>query len=78
MKTELPKESTPDVKEENLLYAVMKLSKKVNLDSFLGRETVDIDGIAGFIPVFYTLSEAVENACNGKYAVIAIEIPNHE
>ena len=70
--------STAETKQEpKLLYLVMKLNTKVETTDLVTGHPVEIvlTGCAGYIPVFETLEEAEESACNGKYQILCIK-PN--
>lgn len=58
-----------------VLYAVLKLSQDITYtDPFTREERKEkIQGIAGYIPCFETIEEAEENACDGKFEIVAIK-----
>ena len=57
-----------------LLYAVLKMQKTVAYtDPLSGREVItEISGCAGYMPIFNTMEEAIENSCDGKFQVMPI------
>ena len=50
------------------LYAVLRLCQKIELDG----EFQDIEGMAGYLPVFATRKEADDAAANGKFKVMIL------
>lgn len=52
-------------------YAVMKMLQEVALCAPSGREIQSgpIGQLAGYIPVYHTIEEAIEAAENGKYEI---------
>lgn len=64
--------------EEKIKYVVMKLNQNIILTDGFGTETVHkVNGkdFAGYIPVFHTYEEAVNNSEDGKFEIIPITIP---
>lgn len=61
--------------EEKIYFAVMKLLTEVEYDSpFDGKKVVcQLGGCEGFIPVYSTMDEAIEQSNNGKYQIIPIK-----
>lgn len=57
-----------------VLYAVFKLCQGITyIDPFTREKRKEkIQGLAGYIPCFETIEEAEENACNGKFEIVAI------
>ena len=55
--------------EERKLFVVFKLQTEVIVKAVNGKDNllVKIGGAAGYIPVYNTIDEAEEAACNGKY-----------
>lgn len=60
--------------DNNMLYAVLKLSTEIIYTHPFTKDevTCKLGGIAGYIPVFSTIEEAQESAQNGKYEIISI------
>lgn len=58
-----------------VLYAVLKLCQGITYTDPFTREKrkEKIQGIAGYIPCFETIEEAEENACDGKFEIVAIK-----
>lgn len=63
------------MKEENYQYMVMKMQRTLKVtDSISGEDKdVEIEGLAGFVPVFHTIEEAEENSADGKYDIVPIK-----
>ena len=60
--------------EERKLFAVFKLQTEVIVKAVNGKDNllVKIDDVAGYIPVYDTIDEAEEAACNGKYQIFML------
>ena len=55
------------------MFLVLKLSKEITYTDYTGNEqSVKLNGVAGFCPVFATLEEAKESSQNGKYEIVQI------
>lgn len=59
----------------NEMYAVMKFFETVDVKNGLTGEyeSVNIEGIDGFIPVFKSKKDADSASCDGKYDVMQIQ-----
>ena len=57
---------------EPVLYAVLKLLTLVEVSGLTHK--VKITGAEGYIPVFKTMEEAKEAACDGKYQITLLSI----
>jgi len=63
---------------DKILYVVFKLLKYVDVEDITGATTqIKINGVEGFIPVYGTEEEAIEEACDGKYQIYAMGIQNN-
>lgn len=63
------------MEKENHQYMVMKMQKTVQVnDPISGQNNdVEIEGLAGYVPVFHTIEEAEESSADGKYDIIPIK-----
>ena len=64
--------------EEKIKYVVMKLNQNIILTDSLGNETkhkLNGKDFAGYIPVFHTYEEALNNSEDGKFQIMSIKIP---
>lgn len=60
---------------EPVLYAVLKLLTLVEVKDVSGlTHKVKITGAEGYIPVFKTMEEAKEAACDGKYQITLLSV----
>ena len=61
-------------KEKTIVYAVMRLMTKIEVD-FCGEKIVaEISTILGVIPVFETKKEAIKYSENGKYEILEMKV----
>ena len=60
--------------EERKLFAVFKLQTEVIVKAVNGKDNllIKIGDAAGYIPVYDTIDEAEEAACNGKYKIFEV------
>jgi hypothetical protein len=60
--------------DKRVLYAVLKLNTDIEVTNPLTgkQEDTKLCGIAGYIPVFETIEEAIKEAQNGKYQIAPI------
>lgn len=60
---------------KTVVYAVFKLLTEVDVKDVSGlTHKVNITGLEGYIPVFKTIEEAKEVACDGKYQIVVMSI----
>lgn len=65
----------PAIAVEPVLYAVLKLLTLVEVKDVSGlTHKVKITGAEGYIPVFKTMEEAKEAACDGKYQITLLSV----
>ena len=68
------KKTKIEIAPKPVLYAVLRLNKKVEYTEPLTGKTIQIEvgGCAGYIPVFATIEEAKKSSQNGKYQITCI------
>lgn len=59
---------------KNTLFAVLKLSTTIEQQAQGQWRKGKLEGCAGYIPVFETEQEAIENSGKGKYQILQIVI----